>query len=200
MFSLLLTSSQSLRNHLTEALGCFVEVVASLDHLPGKYALQAGDILWVDADEQDRASLQALCRGELGRVKVIILSMKPADAEAVAWLGHGAVAYLHGYAQAETLRQALTVVQSGGIWVGSSLMQQLCERFGALSQPAADQAVELTQREKEVIAQLRLGASNKLIARELDISERTVKAHLTAIFGKFGVHDRVQLLLKLAAA
>jgi DNA-binding NarL/FixJ family response regulator len=50
------------------------------------------------------------------------------------------------------------------------------------------------------VSALREGRANKDIARQLDISERTVKAHLTSVFQKFGVEDRLQLLLKLTGA
>ena len=56
----------------------------------------------------------------------------------------------------------------------------------------------MTGRETEVILALKQGRSNKEIARELAISERTVKAHLSNLFQKFGVEDRLQLLIKLA--
>ena len=54
---------------------------------------------------------------------------------------------------------------------------------------------ELTPREREVLALLADGLPNKLIARRLDISEKTVKAHLTNIFQRIGVTDRTQAAL-----
>jgi len=54
---------------------------------------------------------------------------------------------------------------------------------------------ELTPREREVLALLADGLPNKLIARRLDISEKTVKAHLTNIFHRIGVTDRTQAAL-----
>ncbi|MCG9029613.1 LuxR C-terminal-related transcriptional regulator [Laribacter hongkongensis] len=56
----------------------------------------------------------------------------------------------------------------------------------------------LTEREREVVQALRRGLANKEIARELDISENTVKKHLSSVFQKLGVEDRLQLLIKLA--
>ncbi len=53
----------------------------------------------------------------------------------------------------------------------------------------------LTEREKEVTQAVITGASNKEIARQLDITERTVKAHLSAIFQKLDVRDRMHLML-----
>ena len=56
----------------------------------------------------------------------------------------------------------------------------------------------LTEREKDVALAVAEGQSNKLVARELGITERTVKAHLGAVFRKLGVKDRMQLILRLS--
>lgn len=201
MYTLLISASPSLQEHLSAALGCFIEVAPSLWDLSGTGGLRTGDMVWVDADNQDPELLQRLCRGDFGAVRVIVLSSTPSDAAAIAWLGHGAAAYLHAFSPEDTLRQAMAVVESGGLWVGIGLMQQLCARFGQLAKPQHEHALltQLTEREREVVQYLKLGKSNKLIAREMAISERTVKAHLTAIFAKLEVADRIQLLLKLAA-
>ena len=201
MYTSLISASTSLHSHLSAALGTFVESAANLQSLTQQSRWQAGDILWIDADNQDHVLLLQLCRGQFGPVRVIVMTGSPNDSLAVSWLGAGAAAYIHAFSSPDLLRQVLAVVQSGGMWIGAGLMQQLCSRFGQLTTPAAVQALpaQITLREKEVIEQLRLGKSNKEIARELDITERTVKSHLTAIFAKLEVADRVQLLLKLSA-
>ena len=56
-------------------------------------------------------------------------------------------------------------------------------------------SVSLTEREREVAIAVAQGASNKEIARQLDITERTIKAHVGAILEKLGVRDRLQLSL-----
>jgi DNA-binding NarL/FixJ family response regulator len=56
-------------------------------------------------------------------------------------------------------------------------------------------AAELTPREREVLLMVGQGLPNKLIARRLEISEKTVKAHLTRIFERIGVTDRTQAAL-----
>ena len=81
---------------------------------------------------------------------------------------------------------------------------ELMQRFLALSMRVAPKPqsseVELnalTSRELMVAEQVAKGASNREIAEALDITERTVKAHLSAIFEKLGVRDRVQLALAM---
>ena len=198
MPTLLITSSPSLQQHLQAALDRELEVYDSLSALAGQPQRCAQEVVWVDADNQDATLLQRLCRGDFGRARVIVLSSTPSDREAVQWLGAGAAGFLHAFSQPETLQQAGAVAAADGIWVGVGLMQQLCARFGQLAHVDSPLLAQLTEREREVVGHLREGKSNKQIARDMDISERTVKAHLTAIFGKLGVPDRVQLLLKLS--
>ena len=58
----------------------------------------------------------------------------------------------------------------------------------------------LTERERAVAEAVAAGLSNKEVARRLDITERTVKAHLSAAFRKLGVRDRMQLVVRLRMA
>lgn len=199
MYTLLISSSISLQDHLAAALGTFIETLPSLWDLPTSNRFRQGDLVWVDADNQDPDLIKRLCKSDFGPARVIVLSSTPTDSAAVDWLGLGAAGYLHAFSTPETLRQTMAAVESGGLWVGVGLMQQLCARFGQIAKPQHDLMAQLTEREREVVQYLKMGKSNKLIAKEMDISERTVKAHLTAIFAKFDVSDRIQLLLKLAA-
>jgi DNA-binding NarL/FixJ family response regulator len=100
------------------------------------------------------------------------------------------------------LGQVALVVGNGGLWVGQSLLRQL---VGSTSRtllqkprpPRDDWSKLLSERECQVARLVAGGASNKEIARQLDISERTVKAHLTSIFEKLSLRDRLQLSLKI---
>jgi DNA-binding NarL/FixJ family response regulator len=92
------------------------------------------------------------------------------------------------------------VVINGGLWVGADLMTRAAGAVARASGPQTTWAAplaELTPREREVATQVAEGACNKEVGRRLDITERTVKAHMTAIFEKLGVRDRLQLVLLL---
>ncbi len=193
----LISVSNSLQQHLQMVFGNCRQHL-SLWELSDSLHLQDGELVWVDADNQDADLVQRLCLGDFGKARVIVLSSSPTDEAAVKWLGMGAAGYLHAFAAGDTLQQVASVVASGGIWIGVHLMQQLCARFGQVAKTDSPLLAQLTEREREVVGHLRDGKSNKQIARDMDIAERTVKAHLTAIFGKIGVPDRVQLLLRLA--
>ena len=130
---------------------------------------------------------------------LVLLADEPAQEEAMAALAAGAAGYCNGHAAPDVLRQVATVVEHGGIWVGQGLMQRLLAATSRLL-PASEAAGHawrstLTPREQETAALLAKGASNKEIARQLDITERTVKAHVGAMLEKLGARDRLQLSL-----
>ncbi len=98
------------------------------------------------------------------------------------------------------------VVTNQGIWVGQELLAKvlggsfktLQQRHQGASFQYSEYLELLTERERGVALAVARGATNKEVARQLDITERTVKAHLSAIFKKLAVRDRLQLILKLA--
>lgn len=101
------------------------------------------------------------------------------------------------------LLKAAHAVNEGEIWVPrqliSKLIGELARDSSAAARPhsfAGNSAVEqLTPREMQVAEMVHRGGNNKSIARELDISERTVKAHLSAIFRKLDIENRLNLAL-----
>jgi DNA-binding NarL/FixJ family response regulator len=89
-------------------------------------------------------------------------------------------------------------VAAGQVWVGAPIMDRLIQRIQPTENDAKTALLEkLTDREREIAELIGQGLGNKMIARQLDISERTVKAHLSAIFQKTGVKDRLQLALRI---
>jgi len=139
-------------------------------------------------------------RGEFGAIPVVVLSDQPSDEEALSCFAAGARGYCNTHSAAELLRRIADVVLQGGLWIGESLMQRLLQGTARVPMPAPtwaprDWAALLTEREREVAAAVADGASNKEIARQLGITERTIKAHTGAIFEKLGVRDRLQLSL-----
>lgn len=156
-------------------------------------------ILWcrVRSGESIAAELARVPRSAGQRL--VVLSDEPDEGVVMAALAAGAAGCCNSRAAPEVLRQVALVVANGGLWVGQSLLQKLVAGSSALlgARPpegaSGDWAGRLSERESEVARRVAAGASNKEIAESLDISERTVKAHLTAIFAKLGVRDRLQL-------
>jgi DNA-binding NarL/FixJ family response regulator len=97
----------------------------------------------------------------------------------------GACAFIPKSAPGQVLINALRVILAGGTYMPTGIVAALRGGEGTSHS-------ELTQRQRRVLELLSTGLSNKRIARALDISEITVKAHVTAIFRKLGVTNRVQ--------
>ena len=133
--------------------------------------------------------------------KVVVLANAPDQAEALHALSLGAMGYYHAYAAPAVLKEIKTVISNGGLWLGQELLQRLIEvstkLIGNQPQYVEGLLAQLTQREKQVAIEAAKGLSNKEIARILSITDRTVKAHLAAIFERLGAKDRLQLALML---
>jgi two-component system, NarL family, nitrate/nitrite response regulator NarL len=129
--------------------------------------------------------------------RTIVLVARPEDSDAVTALKQGARGYCSRQSEPDLLRRAVQQVRDGEIWVGRSVTSQLLEELTAVSTRRAPGAprrlARLTRRERELVALVAAGASNKEIADRLSIAERTVKAHLTSIFSKLGVSSRLHL-------
>lgn len=133
--------------------------------------------------------------------KVVVLANTPSQAETLQALSAGAVGYAHAYSAPQMLKEIRTVIAHGGIWLGQQLLKRLIEtsvKHAGNSPELVDELLAcLTVREQEVALHAAKGLSNKEIARVLDITERTVKAHLAKSFERLGVKDRLQLALML---
>jgi DNA-binding NarL/FixJ family response regulator len=156
-----------------------------------------------------------------GRLVLAGIAFPPASE--LAGLASGASACCPDSWSDDKCVKVLGLVLRGGVWLSNAGLPELVKKLQALSvSKGADQAggasvvaVEkptdasrayqdrqvlgsLTKREREIAELVGRGISNKHIAEQLNISDRTVKAHLTAVFGKFQVTDRLQLALRVS--
>jgi DNA-binding NarL/FixJ family response regulator len=168
-----------------------------------KAASKTKNIIWLhaenpqhDVSENLRQILQAV-----PQARVVVLSNAPSQQHAFEMMSAGASGYCHAYSAAAVLKEVRSVVQHGGLWLGRELLQQLINVSATLvnNQPdkVADALDKLTARERDVAIEAAKGLSNKEIARLLNITERTVKAHISACFERLKVKDRLQLALIL---
>ena len=126
--------------------------------------------------------------GREARVLVLTLHADPDRVRAVVHAG--ADGYLLKESPAETILDGVRAVAAGGSPVDPSVARCLWADDRGHATPEL-----LTDREREVLELVRLGHPNKSIARRLAITERTVKAHVTHILQRLGVHDRTQAAL-----
>jgi two-component system NarL family response regulator len=138
--------------------------------------------------------------------KTLLLTGSPEDPEAIAALKAGARGYCGRDVDSFLLKKAVEAVQKGEIWVKRSVIVALLRdlnpahparaNFAVNSKETTDERLRpLTPRERQIALMVGAGARNKDIAIALDITETTVKAHLTAIFRKLGIADRLRLAL-----
>ena len=109
-------------------------------------------------------------------------------------INHGAAAFIHKSASVDEIRSALHTVLAGDIWEAPDL--ERCDEATAPDElEVAERIAELTPQQFRVLMMVAEGLLNKQIAYEFDISEATVKAHMTAIFRKLQVTNRTQAVL-----
>lgn len=145
----------------------------------------------------------AIC-SEIRRVapssKLFLLSDQPDHEEGLAFLKLGIVGYANTYISPERFAEALRVVGSEGVWLGQKVIQQLILEAHAKGEEKGAHNIDqllsvLSPMERRVAELVAIGRTNLAIAAELGIVERTVKAHLTAIYGKMHVGNRLSLAL-----
>lgn len=109
-------------------------------------------------------------------------------------MNHGAAAFIHKSVSVDEIRDALQTVLAGDIWQASDLAC-LDDATAPAELEVAERIAELTPQQFRVLMMVAEGLLNKQIAYELEISEATVKAHMTAIFRKLKVTNRTQAVL-----
>ena len=124
------------------------------------------------------------------RTQVVILTSFSDREQILSALDAGAVGYLLKDAEPEALIEGIRSAARGESPLDPKAARAVLDGRGRPS-PAAD----LTAREREVLALVAEGLPNKIISRRLEISEGTVKAHLTSVFARIGVSDRTQAAL-----
>ncbi|WEN41314.1 Transcriptional regulatory protein DegU [Thauera sp. GDN1] len=161
-----------------------------------------GDLVWMSSRLEDWAVVLARVADSLPDCPVVLLSLRPDDEEGLRALDAGARGYCHEMAAMALLREVALVVAHQGLWVGPALLSRFLGAVRSHLPFQVDAAIELpavlSVRELEVARAVSEGLTNKEVAARLGITERTVKAHLGAVFEKLGVRDRLQLVLRLA--
>jgi two-component system, NarL family, nitrate/nitrite response regulator NarL len=138
--------------------------------------------------------------------RTIVLSESETEGEGVDALLAGAMGYCALAVAPVLATRAVDAVLKGEFWVRRNLVNALVATLVArVERPPEDPGAKpdrrrlerLTLRQREVAESIAKGASNKEIARRLNVTERTVKAHLTEMFRHVGVYDRLHLALLL---
>ncbi|WP_160279992.1 response regulator transcription factor [Methylotenera sp. G11] len=166
-------------------------------------------LVLVDTQVDGFAGMHSLT--ELKRInqslKVLIIAIDLTTEDELSALAAGASGSCRSNLLPDKVRQIFTTVQDGGVWISSTGLPQLLQRFKRLEEMSSKNAPKnesaqqhekissLTPREREIVELVASGDCNKIIASKLNIADRTVKAHLSVIFQKLKVNDRLQLAL-----
>ncbi len=200
---LLSSADNTVQQRWQEGLDGFAscETVDDLQAMQGILADKSPELVLLDlelpglADAPDISDVVS----QQGDSLFFIMASEPSDGEGLGYIKAGCRGYANRMMSPTLLKKAVEVVLNGEVWVGRKLMLRLIEELAANNQPVPVDTNELlsdlSKRELEIANMVSEGASNKVIAYDLDITERTVKAHITSIFRKANVSDRLQLAL-----
>ncbi len=178
-----------------------VEVVASVGS--GEEGIQQAvalkpDVILLDIKMPGMNGIETLekLRASHVTVPILMLTMSRDDADLRAALRGGAGGYLLKDMDPEDLVPALESALRGDNVVAKEMVGSLTRIVQGQTSEAPHRAAaplsDLTPRELEILSHVAVGQSNKLIARELNITDGTVKLHVKAILRKLGVHSRVE--------
>ncbi|HTY61355.1 MAG TPA: response regulator transcription factor [Acidobacteriota bacterium] len=168
------------------------------DRLTALAASQKPDVLLMDLNLRKRPGIEALreITGNTG-VRPLLLMDNPSNGEILQALLSGACGIVRKNVNTQLLFKAIRAVAAGEYWLSHAGISELVQNLRLLStrveQQARQQTSSLSVQQMQIVEAIAAGSSNKEIAQDLSLSERTVKYHLTRIFNKFGVSGRMEL-------
>lgn len=185
-----------------------ISIADTINHAIGHIQMNPTDILIIDADTMDfDTDTTALVQTWDTALQALIIGREWSEDQQIHALISGFSGYCEYEAAAGLLLKATNSLLKGDIWIQRHLVPKVIEHLIELTNaqtiqseqttPANNNLQTLTNRELDVAKMIRAGESNKTIASLLNISERTVKAHLTSIFQKLEVQDRLHLAVLL---
>ncbi|MBN9223293.1 MAG: DNA-binding response regulator [Microbacterium sp. SCN 70-27] len=161
------------------------------------------DVVLMDVQMPKMDGIEATRRltQELPGLKVVALTTFSAERVIVPMLGAGASGYLVKDTSPERILDAARLAHEGGYVLSPRVAKELISSVQN-TEPAPTRTMgreeELTERELQVVKLLAQGMSNAEIGAEMFVSEATVKSHLSRITAKWGVRDRIQVLIRAA--
>ena len=165
----------------------------------GLAASEQPDIIILDlllGDDDGLAFLPELCETSPKSRVLVLTGVQNPDSYRGA-IRRGAMGIVLKEHAAEVLLKAIKKVSEGQVWIDRSMMGEMIQEFSksTSADPEQSKIAALTEREREVIMLVGEGLKNKSIANRLFISETTVTHHLSSVFSKLDVSDRLELTI-----
>jgi two-component system NarL family response regulator len=162
-------------------------------------AATAPDVVLLDVRMPKRTGVEA-CRSikeAVPTAKIIMLTVSDEEADLYESVKNGASGYLLKDSSIEEVAQAIRVVNEGQSLISPSMAVKLIDEFKQMSKPEREQGpgLRLTERELEVLRLVARGLNNREVAKELFISENTVKNHVRNILEKLQLHSRMEAVM-----
>jgi DNA-binding NarL/FixJ family response regulator len=173
---------------LRPVTGSLPEMLArtTLEYLVVDLDASSGGVAILDSIRRARPNLRIIVIGPQGNDELVLESI-------IA----GARAYLDLTADTTMVRHAIEVVTSGSIWAPRRILSKLVDRLLKVPDSSLTTGTpHLTDRERQVLDLILLARSNREIARQLGIEERTVKAHVGRLMRKTGADNRIELTMR----
>ena len=157
------------------------------------------DVIILDlllGDEDGLSFLPELCEASPTSRVLVLTGVQNPDSHRRA-IRRGAMGIVLKEHAADQLLKAILKVNEGEVWIERSMMGSMIQEFNkpALVDPEVTKIESLTDREREVIALIGEGLKNKQVGERLFISETTVTHHLSSVFSKLEVSDRLELII-----
>jgi DNA-binding NarL/FixJ family response regulator len=160
------------------------------------------DVILLKLNQDENPDLELITRflKASHRSRIILLARREEANICVKEIEQGVLGVVFTTVQPEVLVKAIQKVHAGEVWIEHSMMTNLLlnisrAKLGLINDPETEHIMQLSNREKQVIQLIGRGMKNKQIAEMLCISETTVRHHLTSVYGKLGVTDRLELLV-----
>jgi two-component system, NarL family, nitrate/nitrite response regulator NarL len=152
------------------------------------------DAVFLDLNMPDQGGMEIIpvFAKRCPQLPVIVLSSSEDPSDVRLALKSGAFGYVPKSASPRNILSALRLVLSGEIYIPPLMLDLGPVVTDGSSRVASEAGERLTERQTEVLRQLCRGLSNKEISRALDLSEKTTKSHITAIFKALSVVNRTQ--------
>jgi DNA-binding NarL/FixJ family response regulator len=179
----------------------FAEAIKAADDNPDV------DLILFDLGLPDVDGIEALSefRTRYPATKVVVLSASEQPATVMRAIDAGAMGFIPKTASSHLLLNALRLVLAGGVYLPLEVLRQhvgtpepalaLAAKANQVGKMLTPHEIGLTARQADVLARVVQGKSNKLICRDLDLAEGTVKIHMTAILKTLNVSNRTQAVI-----